>query len=58
VPTQARALSWIDPATGERRFARRVAQGPIQARQQMEWTLGEVMREVEALLTATLPDVR
>jgi hypothetical protein len=49
-------LSWIDPATGKRVFARWVRQGPIRARHWMARSIAEMQPQTTALLTAAAPN--
>lgn len=56
VPIRAKVLSWIDEATGERRFAKRVRQGAIEGRTFLRRTAFEEIPQVKMIFTRKLKD--
>lgn len=55
VPKNAKALSWIDHKTGQRRYAKRVVQGAIQGRSYIRRTFRESEQVVASLWTKPFP---
>lgn len=56
-PVQAKALSWIDPATGERRFAKRVITRGMKPRSFLRRTLFESKPQIKMILNRPFMDM-
>ena len=54
-PKKGRFLSWIDPTSGKRIYARKVMRGPIKGRSFLRRTLWEERSYVKRFLTKALP---
>jgi len=54
-PKKGRFLSWIDPTSGKRIYARKVTRGPIKGRSFLRRTLWEERSFVKRFLTRALP---
>lgn len=57
-PVNKKVLSWIDPVTGERRFAMWVRQGAIKGRSFLRRTLLEERAKIKEMLTKPMPGGR
>lgn len=55
-PTSKRFLSWINPATGARVFARQVTTKPMAPRSFLRRTLLEMRSTVQSIMTRKIPD--
>jgi hypothetical protein len=55
-PTSGSVLSWVDPRTGQRHYAKWVRLGPIRPRPFMRRTFAEMEAEIARDLTAPIPD--
>ncbi len=55
LPVKRKVLSWIDPTTGKRVYARRVMRGAIKGRSFLRRTLWAERPKIASIMTAGLP---